>query len=209
MSEAKDGSAVPEQVDSVAGQESETLQESVSDTKSDVVKYETYRRAVGDAKKYKSKVEELSEKLTLFEQSQLQSEGKKDELIEQLRKHNSELSTKYKGAVGSFARGKALDAIVDEAVKSGCSSTSLLKKVALEQLDALNFDDEFNPDREQVKLMVEEIRKAEPILFSKDAPKIASHNLNTTTATPKQTSAVSQMKEDDLMKAWEQANMKG
>ncbi len=174
MSEDTKGlSETPEQTASGQGQETST-QTPVSDGKQSV-QYDTYKRTVGDVKKWKGKFDELETKFTDLQHRELERDGKKDELIEQLRKSNGELSTKLNSAVGNFARGKAHDFIVDEAVKMGCVSPKLLKKIVDEELQTLDYDDEFNPDRDQVKLMLEKIKNEEPVLFQKAGPKLNSH----------------------------------
>lgn len=175
MSEEKMVSDQPVQDGGAVQQE---IKPTVSDSQSDTVKYDTYKRTLSEAKKAKAQLQEYQTRLTELEQQQLAAEGKKDELISSLQKRVSELDGKYKSAVGSFAEGKALDAIVDEAVKSGCSSTGLLRKVVADKVSELEFDEQFNPNKEQVRMMIEEIRKTEPILFGKPAPAVAAHNLN-------------------------------
>ncbi len=169
----KGSSGAPEEVVSDPTQESQT-QTPVSDGKQSV-QYDTYRRTVGDVKKWKGKFDELETKFTDLEQRELERDGKKDELIEQLRKSKNELTTKLSSAVGNFARGKAHDFIVDEAVKMGCVSPKLLKKIVEDELQTLDYDDEFNPDKDQVKRMLEKIKNEEPILFQKAGPKLNSH----------------------------------
>ena len=177
MSEQKGLSETPEQVSGAAEQETTTVStDSVGDK--DTVKYDTYRRTLGEAKKYKAMVDELQGKLSSAEQAQLEAEGNKDKLIESLRNQNADLTKKYQGAIGSFASSRAKEAFVNEAVKLGCKSTKLLNKLVEEHLGSLSYDDEFNPDREQVLAVLSNIREEEPLLFGKDAPKVASHQLN-------------------------------
>lgn len=193
----KESSGQPHDNDSVKENE-EALKEESTSGGQDSVKYETYRKTLGEAKKAKAERDELMQRLQELEQGKLQAEGKKDELIESLRKEASEYKNKYSEAVGSFARGRALDAIVDEAVREGCSSTGLLRKVVSDKLADLDFDDEFKPNMEQVKLVIDEIKKTEPILFSKQAPKVSSHNLNPQSVSSNKKS-LSSLKEDELM----------
>jgi len=141
----------------------------------DSVKYDTYRRTLSEAKKYKSIAQELEEKYQELEQRQLQAEGRKDELIEKLKLELDQTKGKLKTAVGSFAKSKAFDVITDEAVKIGCTSTKLLKKMVEEKISSLDFDENFNPSRDQVKEMLLELKQEEPILFSKEGPKIPPH----------------------------------
>lgn len=170
--EGKGSSAAPGKVSDDTKEA--TTQEPVSDGKN-TVQYESYRRAVGDGKKWKSKYDDIETKFTELQQKELERDGKKDELIEQLRKSNVDLSSKLNTAVGNFASSKAYDVIVDEAVKMGCTSTKLLKKIVVDELKTLDYDDSFNPDADQVKAMLVKIKQDEPVLFQKAGPRINPH----------------------------------
>jgi hypothetical protein len=176
MSEETKGiSDAPEQSASSVAQEAkeQTTQtvESLSESK-DKVAYETYRRTLTEAKKAKARLQELEDENLKMRQSQLEAEGKKDELIEALRKQNAEIQGKLKNAVGSFAYKSVSSEIMDEANKMGCSSLNLLMKAVESDLKTLEYDDDFKVNRDQVKELLERVKKDEPVLFSKKAPTV-------------------------------------
>lgn len=175
--EVKGGSAAPGLENSVPSQETQANPVESSAPTQDTVKYQTYRNAVGEAKKFKALYEEMMGKAQTLEQGQLEAEGRKDELISALRKQNTELDGKYKQAVGSFARAKALDSIADKAVQMGCADIRLLKKVVEDELSTLDYDDGFNPDGEQVRMLLEKVRQDTPLIFGKPAPAVANHKI--------------------------------
>lgn len=76
-----------------------------------------------------------------------------------------------------------------------------MKKFLEDKIGVLQFDEDFNPDRDQVKALIEEARSSAPILFSKEAPKIANHNVSGGgTANPKPD--LRKMSMDELISEW-------
>ena len=170
------------------------------------VDFATYDKAMKSFSKAKSRAEELEQRLMALEQEKLHAEGNKDELIENLRKQNTDLNSKYKTAVGSFARSKGFDAIVDEAVKLGCTSPRLLKKRVEDELPHLSYDEDFRPDANEVRALVEKARKDEPLIFAKPAPNVGSHTLRSADVSSPGAKPLNQMKEEELMALWEKTN---
>lgn len=197
MSEAEpkvDG-VEPGEIDGVKNQESKT---EVFSEPSQSVKYETYKRTLNESKKVKSRLEEVEAEKERLKQEILESEGKKDEVIDNLKRRLGETESKLKNAVGTFARTKAYDAIIDEGVKMGVASTKLLKKAVEDKLEELDISDDFEPDREQVQRILTDLRNEEPILFSKVAPKIGSHQIRTDGKKPASEKKLSELSDDEL-----------
>jgi hypothetical protein len=174
MSENESGGAAPGPEGSA---QTQVTQEPTSGGK-DTVKYDTYNRVLGEKKKLQSEYESLKEKVTTLEQGQLQSEGKKDELIESLRKQNAEVSGKLSAAVSNFAIGNAKQALAEQANKLGCNDLGLLSKAVEDKLTTIDYDDGFNPNSDQVRMLLDEAKNSHPLLFSKSAPTLGSHQLN-------------------------------
>lgn len=170
------------------------------------VKFETYDKAMRSLSATKSERDELKERLARLEQEKLEAEGNKDQLIANLKKERDEYKTKHHHAVGSFALSQGKMALVDEAVKAGCNSPELLSKVMDSDLQTLDYGEDFRPDPGQIKSLVEKARKENPVLFSKAAPKVADHNLNTNTQTKKKSKPLSQMSDEELDAMWARAN---
>lgn len=155
-----------------SGSNEESSPEVISDNRQDSVKYDTYKRTVGEAKKYKGLYNELNEKFTNLEQRQLEAEGKKDELIEALRREREDYKNKYQTAVGSYAYKSISSEIVNEAVKMGCTNTKLLMKAVEDDLKTLDYDDNYNVDRDQIKNLLERTKQEHNVLFDKPAPSV-------------------------------------
>lgn len=173
MSEDNKGDNVtPESTDHV---ENSGAQESVNDAKNSV-QYDTYKRVLGKLKSREKANTDLEERLKQLENEKLEAEGNKDQLIDSLKKEVMEHKTKLKSTVGTVATTQAMNAIVEEAVKAGCNSPGMVKKFLSDKIGGLEFDEAFNPDREQVRALIEEAKEAAPVLFGKLAPKIANHS---------------------------------
>lgn len=201
--ESKSSSAAPESTVSDSAQEN---QDQVSASGgNDTVKYDTYKRTLGEAKKYKSEVETLKSRLSELEQSQLSAEGKKDELIDSLKKQNNDLNSKLSQAVGNFAKSKVHEVMMSEASKLGCQDPELLIRAYGSDLDAIDFDDSFNPDREQIIMTLNKVKTERPFLFSKPGPKVANHNLNPDGIKDPEPKVLSKMDTNQLMEAWSKA----
>jgi hypothetical protein len=201
MSEQNGENLAPEQTQDLQGQEI-SKEQGLDQPKKDFVKYSSYRDAVGRAKKYQERLETLEQELESERQNKLAAEGKKDELIESLRKQNAELNDKYRGAVGTFAETKAYEVITDEATKMGCASTSLLRRAVADKIKALEFGDDFVPNRDQVRAILQDLRNEEPILFAKSAPNVGSHSLKPGEVPAQKKKSVRDMTKDELMEMW-------
>ena len=195
--EEKGASGAPDQVSSAPDQEIGQ----VSSGNQDTVKYDTYRKTLSEAKKARAQMTEMAERLQVMEQEKLQAEGKVQELLQSVTAERDELKSKLANAHGSFARGKAMDVIVDEANKMGVASTGLLRKAVEDKIMDLDFDDEYRPNSEQVKMILEDLRKEEPFLFSKAAPSVANHNVNPGGGVPGQ-KTLSTMSDDEINEKW-------
>jgi len=198
MSEEIEGDNVTlETKDDVVVQEVETV---VNDDKN-TVHYDTYKRVLSKLKSRENEFDTLKEKYQTVQNDKLEAEGNKDQLIESLRKEVIETKGKLKATVGTIARSNAMTAIVDEAVKAGCNSPDVVKKFLEDQLGELEYDEDFQPDRDQVKALIEDARAKAPVLFGKEAPKIANHN-NSSGGNSHSVKKLKDLKDEDLMKIW-------
>jgi len=200
MSEAKGDNVAPEETSEVDSRETDT--KPIDDGKQSV-KYETYSRVLSKLKNTEKEFISLKEKLSSLEQEKLEAEGNKEKLIESLRKEVSERRAKEKEIIGTIAITQAKNAIVEDALKAGCSSPEILTKLLEDDIAGLDYDSEFRPDREQIKQLVENAKQKHKILFAKSAPNIPNHNINTSggSGTKK---PISKMTDEELDKMWAQ-----
>ena len=89
--------------------------------------------------------------------------------------------------------------------RSGCSDPDLLMKAFSEDIDGIDFDDNFSPDEEQKNMVIEKWRKEKPNLFAKSAPQIGSHKIKAGEHGDGKTKSLSKMSMDELMTMWASA----
>ena len=146
-------------------------------------------KLLGENKKLKAQMLETQRQVEIAQQEKLAAEGKKDELIAALQKEKAALSQKVVGTHSAFASRVIHGELKAEAAKYGC--VSLDDFVRLVDIDSIEVDENYNPEPEKVKSLVQDAIKNRPFLFSKSAP-----NINTKLPNAHQ-SAVSN---DDLSK---------
>jgi len=206
MSESKDASGVPGASDSVAEQET-TNTATVSDS-GDTVKYDTYRRTLGEAKKAKAELEETTAKLNALEKAKLEEDGKWREAYEKSQQDLSEAKSKYASTMGGVVKGNAMAAILDEARKAGFQgSRNTLEALVSDKIKDFDFDDQLRPVQDSVLAVVKHVREVEPRLFGTDAPKVADHKLNPIDSiAPAGPRNVKNAKDEELMALWAKAH---
>lgn len=153
-----------------SGDGQEKASQTTTDSKSDVVAYETHKKLLAEKKALQAKFEaEMAEKQKLLEEK-LTVEGKKDELIESYKKKLNEYEQKTKKVVGSFSERLLQSAISTEASKEGCLNVSDLLRLSDTTELVESMDEEFNFDAEKVKELVAKAKKERAYLFNKTAP---------------------------------------
>lgn len=199
--ENKGGDAAPENVVDDNNQENQSPKAD-GNTGEQSVKYETYDKVMRKLKSTEQRLAEMEEEKSKFEQAKLEAEGNKDQLIDTLRKDITERKLREKQIVGSIALSQGRNALVDEAVKAGCNSVDAISKILEGDLQGLEYDSDFKPDREQIRLLIEESRKKYPTLFSKDAPKTANHNINPNSNKKPPMKPIKDMTDEELDQVW-------
>jgi hypothetical protein len=164
------------------------------------VKYDTYSRVLGKLKKIEAAHNELVEKSQLLEQDKLASEGKKDELIEVLKKRANEAESSRKEEHVHFARRSIMSAVEKRATSKGCIDVELL--MAAIDHDQLNdcINDDFSVQGEKIDVLIDDVSKRKPLLFKKDVPSVKDGiPQRAGSATPTATS-YKDMEQGDLVK---------
>lgn len=184
--------------DSLGEQSQETVETNGQDNSK--VSYETYSRTVTEAKRAKKELEEFKSKFTEIEQAKLAETGKKDELLDSLKKENSELKNKFNSAVHSFARSRVQETFMSEAMKLGCIKPEIVSRAYLDELKGIDFDDEFRPNREQITALLTKVRNEAPELFSKQGPAIGSHQVKVGDQSKPEAKPISKLSNDELLK---------
>lgn len=165
-------SGSPEQDAGGAAQETQETVQSVQPTASSgsdaqTVKYESYRKAVNEKKKLQAQAEEMSARLAELEETQMATEGKKDELIQSLQGRLKEKEAKLKETYSTFAYNSVAAQLKAEAHKLGCVDAETLIQVT--PLDSLEVGEDFNVDGESLKMLLEEQKEKRPYLFQRQS----------------------------------------
>lgn len=136
--------------------------------KKDSVAYDSYRKAVAEAKRAKAEAEELRQKLSALDADKLETEGKKDELIQRLKSERTEWEKQAKEKDRLYATRVITSQIKAVAAELGAVDPDAV--VALGQWDEIEVKDNFEIDPHGVKQAVESLSKAKPYLFKKSGP---------------------------------------
>lgn len=170
MDKSKEPSGQPDV--SASGEQSEENNQHSNDSdqgRTDSVRYDTYKKVLSERKRFQSEYERAQEKLKEYEERELESQGQKDKLIETYKSKASEFEKKYKTAVGSFAHKSLTEAFKTEALKAGCQSEYLDKLVKLTELPVEAIDEDFNPNFDVLKDLVEQSKKDNAVFFKTQA----------------------------------------
>jgi hypothetical protein len=151
-------------IESANGVDAEGTQSQAENANKDVVAYETYRKTLSLAKKREQELDALKESHQKLQDEKLAFEGKKDELLGSREKKIQELEGKLKKVVGAFGHKSLSSVFSQEATKEGCVNVSDL--LSLSDLSAIEVDEEFNVNGEQVKEVIQRAKKDRPYLFS-------------------------------------------
>jgi tRNA U34 5-carboxymethylaminomethyl modifying enzyme MnmG/GidA len=156
--------------DQSSGAQDQVTSEAAQGSK-DQVSYDTYRKTVSEAKKLKEALRQKEEMLALAEHQKLEAEGKKDELIQQLKLKADKLEKEKNNLFSNFVYSSLDQQLRDEAAKLGCIDSEALSKLV--DVEGVDVDPKtFKADRDQLVAVIEEVKKARPYLFQKGGPKI-------------------------------------
>ena len=145
-------------------QDQQEVRDSVVETSSEetsqpTLSYDTYKRTVGEAKKYKHQLTEAQEKLKLYEQKEMEAAGQHADLIAALRAENSKLKLDVEERDQVYQWSKRSESLKNELTRAGCiKSDHLLRLIDESVLNEIEIDDNFNPVSDDVKRVVENFK---------------------------------------------------
>src|SRR6056297_807890 len=133
----------------------------------DVVKYESYKKVLSEAKNAKERARELEAQLEAKKNAELEAKGNYQEIIENLKHRLSETEEKYITTKKQALWKDVTGAIKQEASKAGCiNPDKLIRLLDKNDLSQLQAEDGTLMD-ESVKALVEKAKKEDYYLFSK------------------------------------------
>ena len=166
----------------------------VNDYKKDMLRFKDEKRA---AEEKALKLEQELESLRLAEE---EKKGNLSSVLEQYKEKTRTLETQLKQKDYVYAKSRINDLIKLEAKNNGCKDAeAFLQLVGKPALDSISFDENYNPDMQDVKLVVEQaIKKYEHIgLFSK--------SVNIVDGVPNNTPVNEEKKFDINKMTWQEA----
>jgi len=172
MSTENSSNAAPEEAVNDATENTEE----VKDPKAVLKKNRELLAQMADTKK---KLAEYQEKLDLIEQDQLAQAGKKDELIENLKKQVREREERLKTTTQTFALKSVNQQMLDAARAKGCENPDLVLRLA--DLSSVPVSDDFTVDTDALDAVLESVKEEAPMLFAKKAPAAPRDGTPTTT----------------------------
>ena len=120
-----------------------------------------------EAKKYRQAVSELKASLDAHEREKMEAQGQFQEMAKKERERAEQAEQAMKQSAGKFGYKILEMAVETEASKLGCLDTKALLK--LTDVTKIDIDEEFNVDRNGVKMVLEQMAKEKPYLFQKSA----------------------------------------
>ena len=133
------------------------------------VAYETYRKTLSEAKKYKTQYAEMQTKLEQYEREKMSAEGKKDEVIQRLTKEKEELYGSLTKTKQEFAYNQIRTQVELRAKEMGCVDTDALTKLV--DFDGLDVVDGYKVSPQSLEIVLTKAKQDKSYLFSKPAPK--------------------------------------
>lgn len=162
----------------VSDQPTESVSDIQTEQKQDTVKYETYRKTVGEVKKYKGAVQEKDSRIQELEDKLNQLEGDKDARIEYLTKQLNEKSTKLSEVNEVLEFSSVSQKVEQEALKQNCVDTNALMTFFNEDdwKSLRGAGDDLTGD--DVNEVIERVKKRHPKVELFKAPKVNHSHVN-------------------------------
>lgn len=145
--------------------------EQTNEEKSDTVAFSTYDKAMASLRKKEERIKTLESEIQAERMQKLEAEGRKDELIEELKRQKQELVSNSKQKDENIARSNATAALKLAAKDHGCINTdAFIKLVGTDKVEVSNQD--FSVNADQVSKLVEEKKKEFDFLFKQKSPTV-------------------------------------
>lgn len=133
------------------------------------VSYDTYQKVLTQKKNADAKLAEQDARLKEFEQQKLETEGKKDEVIANLKK---DLEARNK-KINSIAFHVLETKVHAKAVEFGAQNPkTVLKLMDLKAVQVIGDDDKFEVEETSITAQLETLKKEQPFLFKTAGPTI-------------------------------------
>lgn len=123
------------------------------------------RELLAKLKEQQERTKSMQEKLDQIEQEKLAQSGKKDELIDNLKKTLKEKDDQLKSVTQTFALKTVNQQVIEAARSMGAEKPDVVMKLA--DLSDVQVGDDFSVDNEALKIALERVKADVPQLFKK------------------------------------------
>lgn len=192
-------------VKSTDGQQLVTADGSENSNKPQVVKYETYDKAMASLAKEKQARQELEKKLQEIREKEMLEQGKYQELLQQKESELRELKEKALREQAAKIEANVKSKITEVATRFGAyDAGDVIKNISIKELGV---DAEGNVDVKIVEQKVEEMKARKAYLFKQAAARVADGAPKMTVdMKPKAGSTIEQLKQQYIEAAMRNKN---
>lgn len=176
----------------VGGQDSQ----SGGETK-DVVKYETYKKAVDEVKSIKGKLSEYEAREQERQREILAEQGKFKEALESTLKKQRELEAALEAKDKAFAKKIFTKEVQEIALSLGARKEALEDIVKVGDWSTVEIDEQFQINRDQLKAQIANLSKSKPFYFANNAT--APRDVNTSASGQPGKKSVTEMTKDEII----------
>lgn len=148
-------------------QDASGVEENQQSQAEDVVKYESYKKVLSEAKSAKEKARQLEAELEAKRQAELEAKGNYQEIIDSLKRQKEELETKYRTTVEKTQWERVTGSIKNEAVKAGClNPDKLIRLLDKHDFETLRAEDG-EIRAESLNQLLEKAKRENDFLFKR------------------------------------------
>ena len=138
--------------------------------KEESVSYEAYRKLLGQRKADQDRLKELESRFQSVEESKLESEGKKDELVNSLRSRLEEKEKNLQSVQQKYAMTTLTDQLKSKAIQMGCKpgyADKLIRLMDSNDLKSIQVDDNYRVNMQDLEVVLDKAKKEVPDFFGK------------------------------------------
>jgi DNA repair exonuclease SbcCD ATPase subunit len=138
--------------------------------KEESVSYEAYRKLLGQRKADQDRLKELESRFQNVEESKLESEGKKDELVNSLRSRLEEKEKNLQSVQQKYAMTTLTDQLKSKAIQMGCKpayADKLIRLMDSNDLKSIQVDDNYRVNMQDLEVVLDKAKKEVPDFFGK------------------------------------------
>lgn len=134
----------------------------------DSVAYETYRKAVTEAKNAKEKIAAFEARIQEAEQNALAEQGKYKEMFDKLKEETARKEQDFKAKEGRFVKSTLKNTVAKYAKDMGAIDEAVDQIYSVGDWASVEFkDDDYSVNADQVKKLVGEMAQKNPWFFKK------------------------------------------